>query len=128
MENKNIGNSMKKIARKDLIDKLQLICDSFSDILGMVILFGSYSRDDATDASDIDLYIEPRDSSMTSSKLWANKRYKDFKYMLYDSFSCEFDLLSYGGKRDLNTIRNSPLWRQIEKDGIVIYDKESKGL
>ena len=119
---------MEKMAKTDVIARLKQICDSFSDILGKVILFGSYSRDEATDMSDIDLYIEPIDTSMTSSKFWSNKRYKDFKYKLYDSFPCEFDLLSYGGKRDLSNIKNSPIWEQIKKDGIVVYDKESKSI
>ena len=114
--------------RDEVIQKLTSICDLYSDILGMVILFGSYSRDEATGKSDIDLYIEPKDRSMTSSKLWSNKRYKEFKYMLYDSFPNQFDLLSYGGKKDLASIRKSPLWKQIEKDGVTIYDQRSEAV
>ncbi len=114
--------------RDEVIKKLTSICNLYSDILGTVILFGSYSRDEATGESDIDLYIEPRDRNMTSSKLWSNKRYKEFKYMLYDSFPNQFDLLSYGGKKDLASIRKSPLWKQIEKDGVTIYDQRAEAV
>ena len=47
-------------------------------------------------------------------------------YTLYNTFEKEFDLLAYGGKRDLDNIRKSPLWKQILKDGIVVYDQEGK--
>ncbi len=117
---------MSRIDEKKTILQLRKICREYSDILGMVILFGSYSRNEATDGSDIDLYIEPLDRNMTSSKFWANKRYKEFEYALYDAFSCQFDLLSYGGKKDLASIRKSPLWTQIEKDGITIYDQRAE--
>ncbi len=113
-------------ARDIVIGKLKEICKTYSDILGMVILFGSYSRGEATSDSDIDLYIEPKDLSMTSAKLWTNKRYREFEYTLYDSFPCEFDLISYGGKRDLASIRRSPLWKQIEKDGVTLYDQRTE--
>lgn len=113
-------------SREKVIDKLKTICNAFSDILGVVILFGSYSRGDYTSSSDIDLYIEPKDINMTSAKLWNNKRYKEFEYTLYDSFPCEFDLISYGGKRDLISIRKSPLWKQIEKDGVKVYDQRTE--
>lgn len=114
--------------KDEVINKLTNLCEAYSDILGAVILFGSYSRDEATDKSDIDLYIEPRDVSMTTSKFGAHKRYKQFKYDLYDNFSTEFDLLAYGGKRDLQSIRRSPLWKQIDNDGIVIYGQRTEAI
>lgn len=93
---------------EDITSKLRSICDDYNDILGLVILFGSYSRRQATEGSDIDLYIEPKDSNMTSAKLWRSKRYRDFQYELFDNFSQGFDLLAYGGKRDLKSIKKSP--------------------
>ncbi len=106
--------------------KLQEICKAYEDILGLVILFGSYSRNEANDNSDIDLYIEPRDATMTTSRLWRNKRYREFQNCLFDSFAQELDLLAYGGKRDLASMRRTPLWKQIESDGITIYDQRTK--
>ena len=114
------------LERNEIVYKLKKICDEYTDILGLVILFGSYARNEATDASDIDLYIEPKDISVTSSKLGNDARYKNFKYSLYDNFDNEFDLLTYGGKRELTKVRKSPLWRQIEKDGILIYDQRAE--
>ena len=112
--------------REQVIEKLKTICDSYSDILGRVILFGSYSRNEATNESDIDLYIEPISIEMTTAKFGSNRRYKEFKYTLYDGFNTEFDLLAYGGKKDLESIQKSPLWKQINKDGIVIYDNNKR--
>lgn len=112
----------------EIILKLKSICDMYSDILGTVILFGSYSRNEATENSDIDLYIEPRDERMTSAKLGSNARYKEFKYALYDGFGKEFDLLTFGGKREIQSVRKTPLWKQIDKDGVIIYDQRAKAI
>jgi len=116
------------MGRDEVIEKLKQICSSYADILGIVILFGSYSRNEATTDSDIDLYIEPKEESMTTNRFGANKRYKEFKFDLYDSFPTDFDLLAYGGKRDLQSVRRSPLWKQINEDGIVIYDQRAKAI
>ena len=115
-------------SREKIISKLKTICNGFSDILGVVILFGSYSRGDYSASSDIDLYIEPKDINMTSARFWKNKRYKEFEYALYDSFPCELDLISYGGKKDLASMKKSPLWKQIEKDGVRVYDQRAKAV
>lgn len=109
--------------KEEVIEKLKSICVSYKDILGVVILFGSYSRNEANENSDIDLYIEPVDRKMTTAKFGANKRYKEFKYALYEGFGKDFDLLAYGGKRDLDSIKNSPIWTQIVKDGIVLFEQ-----
>ncbi|GEM_PF-1291933 len=114
--------------RDSVIEKLQTICAAYSDILGVVILFGSYSRGEATGQSDIDLYIEPKQESMTTAVFGANKRYKEFKYALYDSFPNQFDLLAYGGKKDISSMRRSPLWKQIEKDGVLLYDQRAEAV
>jgi len=116
------------MGREEVIEKLRQICSSYTDILGIVILFGSYSRNEATTNSDIDLYIEPKEESMTTTKFGSHKRYKEFKFALYDSFSTDFDLLAYGGKRDLQSVRRSPLWKQINEDGIIIYDQRAKAI
>lgn len=109
-----------------MINKLKEICESFSDILGIVILFGSYSRKEQTYKSDIDLYIEPKNEDMTTFRFGQSERYKQFKYALYDEFDTNFDLMAYGGKKDLKAVKKTPLWTQIQKDGITIYDKRTK--
>lgn len=116
------------MGREETVDKLKKICERYADILGVVILFGSLSRDEANADSDIDLYIEPKDINMTTTKFGSSKRYKEFKYTLYDAFSTEFDLLAYGGKRDISSMKKSPLWGQIQKDGITIYDQRTKAI
>ena len=112
--------------RDRVIEKLRSICKEYSDILGIVILFGSYSRNEETEQSDIDLYIEPKSQNMTTSVFGANRRYKEFKYALYDSFPNQFDLLAYGGKKDISSMKRSPLWKQIEKDGVLVYDQRAE--
>ncbi len=75
--------------REETIKKLKEICGDYADILGLVILFGSYSRDEANEKSD-------------------------------------FDLIAYGGKRDIANMRKTPLWTQIQKDGVRIYDERTE--
>jgi predicted nucleotidyltransferase len=117
----------RKMSERDMvIEKLRSICKEYSDILGVVILFGSYSRNEATELSDIDLYIEPKLQNMTTSVFGANRRYKEFKYALYDNFPNQFDLLAYGGKKDVSAMKRSPLWKQIEKDGVLLYDQRAE--
>lgn len=114
--------------KESIVIQLKRICNAYSDILGLVILFGSFSRDEATAESDIDLYIEPKDTSLSTAKFGENKRYKAFKYELYDSISKDFDLLMYSGKRDLAGIRGSFIWQQIQKDGVTIYDQRAEAV
>ena len=116
------------MSKEELIEELRSICNMFSDVLGTVILFGSYSRDEASLDSDIDLYVEPKESGLTTTKFGMNKRYKEFKYTLYDRIPTQFDILSYGGKKDIDAMKKSPLWKQIEKDGVLNYDQRSKAV
>ena len=119
---------MDVINYEEIEKKLHSICECYSDILGLVILFGSFSRREASEQSDIDLYIESVNTEMTTSKLWRNKRYKEFQYNLFESFPQEFDLLAYGGTRDISSMKKTPLWQQIMSDGVTIYDQRSKTL
>lgn len=116
------------MGRDEIINIITEICRSYTDILGRVILFGSFSRGEAKDNSDIDLYIEPKDTSVTTAKFGSNQRYRDFKFELYSMIPRSFDMLAYGGKRDLGNMKKSPLWTQIEKDGIVLYDQRTETL
>ena len=109
-----------------VIKKLKDICNLYKDILWLVILFGSYSRNEARVDSDIDLYIETKDKTMTTLEFGENKRYREFRHDLYNNFSNEFDFLAYGGKRDLDRVKKTPLWKQISNDGVLIYDQRAK--
>ena len=75
------------------------------------ILFGSYAKDEATDGSDIDLYID------TNGKL----RGLDFVGLLeilVDTLGIDIDLI------DKSHIEpDSLIMQEIEKEGMVIYEK-----
>ena len=118
-----VGGGM-KIDRQSCIEKIGEICAEYADILGRVILFGSVARSENTETSDIDLYVEPLDLTMTSGKLEKNKAYREFRLRLFDLYDgkVDYDILSFGGKRDLQNIRKTMLWEQIERDGIILYD------
>lgn len=117
-----------KNEQNNTVSRLTDICNQFSDILGLVILFGSYSRGEEDANSDIDLYVEPKDISMTTDKFSRSKSYRKFKFALYDGLDKDFDLLTYGGVRDITAMRRSPLWKQIEKEGILIYGQRAESL
>lgn len=87
-----------------------------------VILFGSVARDEHTENSDIDIYIE---TSLETNKLYKTKAFKVFQNALFNLNFKDYDILVYGGTRDIEKVHQSPLYSQIEKEGIVIYDKRT---
>ena len=115
----------KLIDRAECIEKLKNLCEEYSDILGRVILFGSVARGDHTERSDIDLYVESKNTRITTAKLGENSRFRKFKHALYDMYNTEYDVLSFGGTRDILRVRKTPLWQQIKKDGVILYDKRA---
>lgn len=118
-----------RIDRTECIHKLKELCEAYGDILGRVILFGSVARGDHTEQSDIDLYVESKNTKITTAKLEQSSRLRKFEHRLYDMYSgTEFDILAFGGKRDLLRVRKTLLWKQIEKDGVVLYDKRSEAI
>ncbi|NMA48354.1 MAG: nucleotidyltransferase domain-containing protein [Tissierellia bacterium] len=75
------------------------------------ILFGSYARDSATEASDIDLYID------TNGKL-KGLDFVGLLDILVDTFEVDIDLI------DRSHIEsNSLIMQEIENGGVVIYEK-----
>lgn len=113
-----------KVDRQRCIKDIGRICTEYAAILGKVILFGSVARNENTEESDIDLYVEPRDLAMTSGKMEKNKEYREFRLKLFELYNgkVDYDILSFGGKRDLENIRKTLLWNQIERDGVILYD------
>lgn len=76
------------------------------------ILFGSYAKGTATDNSDIDLIID------SQGKLIGLGFYRVLEEVV-SILNMDVDML------ELSQIGvGSPLWDEIEKDGIVIYDRE----
>lgn len=113
-----------RVDRQSRIENIGRICAEYTAILGRVILFGSVARSQNTETSDIDLYVEPRDLAMTSGKLERSRAYREFRLKLFDLYDgkVDYDILSFGGKRDLQNMRRTALWEQIERDGVILYD------
>ena len=75
------------------------------------ILFGSYARGSATEASDIDLYID------TNGKL-KGLDFVGLLDILVDTFEVDIDLIDRSHIED-----NSLIMQEIENGGVVIYEK-----
>ena len=61
---------------------------------------------------------------MTSGKLEKNKAYREFRLKLFGLYDgkVDYDILLFGGKRDLQNMKETALWNQIERDGVILYD------
>ena len=75
-----------------------------------LVLFGSYAEGTASEESDIDLY-------MFSNGAITGLAFYDLKSKIEEAFGMEIDLLP-----DLDIIPNSPVERQINESGAVIYE------
>lgn len=118
---KNWDASMTLNGREDIIRQIKDLCYDFKNIFTRVVLFGSTARGECEKDSDIDLYIESE--YMPTGKLLTDKNMFQFHSKLWDLLGdIEFDLLPYG-RNELKAIKNSPLYKQVEKDGIVLYDQ-----
>ena len=75
------------------------------------ILFGSYAKGEATENSDIDLFID------TNGKL-KGLDFVGLIEILFETTEMEIDLI------DKSHIEpGSPIMKEIEKEGLVIYEK-----
>ena len=75
--------------------------------ISRVTLVGSYAKNKATEASDIDLVVDGQDLS---------DAYWDFLFALEDAFSVKIDLLTAKG------LRKSVLQNNILEGGVVLYE------
>ena len=87
-----------KVDRQSCIENIGKICAEYADILGRVILFGSVARSENTE-----------------------REFRLKLFALYDG-KVDYDILSFGGKRELQNIKRTLLWHQIEEDGVILYD------
>ena len=78
-----------------------------------LVLFGSYAKGTASEDSDIDLF-------MSSNGAITGFAFFDLKSKIEDAFDKEIDLLP-----DLDIIPNSPVERQINESGVVIYERQT---
>jgi len=90
----------------------QLIADYFkTQPVVKVWLFGSYSRGEQREDSDIDILIQP-DKSQHFSLFTLSGMYEDLKNLL----GCEIDLITVGGLM--------PFAREsADRDKILIYER-----
>ncbi len=75
-----------------------------------ILLFGSYSRSEATTDSDLDFYIVDKGELRSLLKL------SGMILDLQEVFGCKIDLLS--GK-----IEDSTLYDNIIREGVVVFDR-----
>ncbi|MCD7774389.1 MAG: nucleotidyltransferase domain-containing protein [Clostridiales bacterium] len=92
----------------DLPDRVRDDICRFAEKNGIekVILFGSRAKGTNSERSDIDLAVQGGDSAAFYFDL------EDYAYTLL-----MFDVV------DINKTKNEELLREIERDGIVIYEK-----
>jgi len=77
-----------------------------------VVLFGSYAKGIASESSDIDLCL-------ISNGAITGLAFFDLKSKFEDSFDVSIDLLP-----DLDIIPNSPVDKQINESGVIIYERQ----
>ena len=75
-----------------------------------LVLFGSYAKGTASEDSDIDLF-------MASNGEITGLAFYDLKSKIEDAFNMEIDMFP-----DLDIIPGSPMARQINETGVVIYN------
>ena len=77
-----------------------------------IVLFGSYAKGAASEKSDIDLCV-------ISNGAITGLAFFELKSKFEDAFSAGIDLLP-----DLDIIPNSPVEKQINETGVVIYERQ----
>lgn len=97
--------------------KVQPIAEKYK--LKKVSLFGSYSRGEATENSDIDLYIVDSAESYKGIKCAVGAIYGDFE----DALGKEIDIVDAGAiKQGWNKWYVRALFKNIKNDEVVLYD------
>lgn len=98
------------INKDDLKEKIQQLVKEKYPLIEEMILFGSYSRGDMDEVSDLDLFISKPDRVPAK-----------YVYCMIGDIS-----RMYGKKVDLfrnnDVIKDSDIYKNIMKEGVVIYD------
>lgn len=103
---------------------LQDIKELYGNDLKQVILFGSYARKEQTVDSDIDIFVIV-DDRLGSLKKKDNALY-DTSYELTLSSGVPVHPMAVS-KTQFDKWKNVyPLYREIQKDGVVLYDADSR--
>jgi len=77
-----------------------------------IVLFGSYAKGTANERSDIDLYID-------SNRAITGLAFFGLRGRIEDALGMEVDLIA-----DLSVTPNSPIEKQINESGVVIYERQ----
>lgn len=103
---------------------LQDIKELYGNDLKQVILFGSYARKEQTVDSDIDIFVIV-DDRLGSLKKKDNALY-DASYKLTLSSGVPVHPMAVS-KTQFDKWKNVyPLYREIQEDGVVLYDADSR--
>jgi predicted nucleotidyltransferase len=98
---------MKLYTIPQIKDMLRATCSD--DRINRIILFGSYAKDQASDKSDIDLYLDS-DGRITGFEFF------DLKAAIEEAFNNEIDLLP-----DVDITVGSSIYNEINTYGVVVY-------
>lgn len=120
---KKWSSSLNFNGREDLVYQIKNICERYSNIFDLVVLFGSTARGTCSDDSDIDLYIES--NVLTTTRLLKSNDLDNFTLEIYGIIDMEYDLI-IKGRNEISNVRKSLLYNQIDKDGVILYDKGTK--
>lgn len=103
---------------------LQDIKELYGNDLKQVILFGSYARKEQTIESDIDIFVIVEDR-LGSLKKKDNALY-DASYELTLSSGVPVHPIAVSKMQFDKWKDVYPLYREIQKDGVVLYDADSR--
>lgn len=106
--------SSKVYSKKEIKDAIEKIVKEQYPEINKIVLFGSYSRDEANCMSDLDLCI------YSPEKVKARVVYT-LLGRLKEVFNKPIDLFR---KQDIDC--QSDFYKTIEKEGIIIYEKDYK--
>ena len=77
-----------------------------------LVLFGSHAKGNASEKSDIDLFMD-NDKSITGLAFFG------LRSELEDALGAEVDLIA-----DLSVVSNSQIEKQINESGVVVYERK----
>lgn len=116
--------------RGQYIKDIKRICETYSDIIDIVVLFGSVAICKDTNKSDIDLYVYSE--KLTTSKLFKHKHYNNFIincFNITEKTKTDIDfIVSCSKDRDRRNFINSLLYKNIEETGVILFDKRTESI